>query len=129
MPRMQDWRSAKGSATTSLDRQDFAWEFLRRNPTYRADYERIVRSHHDDKPEAANAVANFARHWGLNCTGRPRTLFPRSECTLAAGMSTFNRHTRERTERSDRGVTHRPCHSCQCNRKIGRRRWPPHPII
>ncbi len=42
--RKPDWRSPRfAEALSRLDRAGFAREFLRRNPDYRADYNRVVR--------------------------------------------------------------------------------------
>jgi hypothetical protein len=41
MSKKSDWRSETASLN-QLERQGFAWKFLRRNSSYRADYERIA---------------------------------------------------------------------------------------
>ncbi len=66
MPTKPDWRSSTDEAALNkLERPGFAWEFLRRNQEYRAGFEQIIGSRTDNKPEVADAAANFARRWGL----------------------------------------------------------------
>ena len=44
MPSAPDWRSASAYAYVhELDRSEFAWEYLRRNPAYKRDYRTAVR--------------------------------------------------------------------------------------
>jgi hypothetical protein len=54
MSKKLDWRS-ETAALNQLERQGFAWEFLRRNSSYRADYERIADRATAKTPEVANA--------------------------------------------------------------------------
>jgi len=90
---MSDWRS-ETAALNQLERPGFAWEFLRRNEDYCADYERIIDAGNDDKPEVANAAANIARHWGLNCTGGPKAAGRKDNALMAPGICTDRRHSR-----------------------------------
>jgi Family of unknown function (DUF6499) len=67
MPPASDWRSAHAAENLlHLDRNQFAIEFLRRNPAYREDYRRT----HDEASSGTlpreSAIANLARRWGLN---------------------------------------------------------------
>jgi len=88
MPILPDWRSSTEiDALQQLERPGFAWEFLRRNRKYRADYERIVGSGNGDKPEVAKAAANFARYWGLICTAGPKASSHRGDGAMAPGNS------------------------------------------
>jgi hypothetical protein len=63
-----DWRRAEAyGAVEQLSADALAWEFLRRNPGYRADYEQFVR----EPAAGAEAEAEgqrFAR-WGLTFRG------------------------------------------------------------
>jgi hypothetical protein len=66
MPGGAGWRSK--SATDYLDevqRSGFAWEFLRRNPDYRVDYERM--SLHLDRGTSSEfeVALALAKRWGL----------------------------------------------------------------
>ena len=72
MPTTPDWRS-ETAPLNQLERPGFAWEFLRRNQDYRADYARNMGAGNDNEPEVADAAANFVRHWGLICTAGPET--------------------------------------------------------
>jgi hypothetical protein len=59
----EDWRSrAAYDYATTMEAPGLAWEFLRRNPDYRADYE-IARAEADD------GAAGPARCWGLRFSG------------------------------------------------------------
>lgn len=81
MPRLPDWRSESDAAAfNQLDRLGFAWEFLRRNKTYRAAYERFSRQ----DPRLHQADANPARRWGLVFRPKPGTWRNRNAGLLAA---------------------------------------------
>ena len=59
-----DWRDAESyEEALSFDAPALAWEFLRRNPDYRADHHRITSlesaAHHTE-------LSEFRRKWGLN---------------------------------------------------------------
>jgi Proteobacterial transcriptional regulator-like domain len=66
MPDGAGWRSQ--SATAYLDdaeRAGFAWEFLRRDPDYRLDYERMgLHLARETSTELEVALA-LAKRWGL----------------------------------------------------------------
>ena len=51
---------------TELDPSGWAWEFLRRNPDYRADAAKLA-----VLPEAARPPDGSGRHWGLQSPGEP----------------------------------------------------------
>ncbi|MCP3460899.1 MULTISPECIES: transcriptional regulator domain-containing protein [unclassified Bradyrhizobium] len=54
-----DWRSpASYQSVKDGETSDFAWEILRRNPKYQADYRNTVSKHGQVTPE-------FRRRWGL----------------------------------------------------------------
>ena len=62
MPRRPDWRSASTVETLNrLDRGGFAWEFLRRNPRYRREYNQISKA----PVSAASAKEAVGKQWGL----------------------------------------------------------------
>jgi len=62
MPRSQDWRSAAAVETLNrLDRGGFAWEFLRRNPRYRKDYNQTSK----EAASAASVKEAVGQRWGL----------------------------------------------------------------
>jgi hypothetical protein len=72
MPDDESWRSQ--DATAYLDRVQragFAWEFLRRNPDYRDDYEHMSRHLPDGTTIALEAALALAQRWGLSFPVRP----------------------------------------------------------
>ncbi|HQT72602.1 MAG TPA: DUF6499 domain-containing protein [Acidiphilium sp.] len=55
----EDWRSkAAYQYAEALDPSGLAWEFLRRNPDYQADFE-------TGAPHAERGTSDPARRWGL----------------------------------------------------------------
>lgn len=63
-----DWRLQQTErALNRLERQGFAWEFLRRNPDYRNEYDRL-RSTLASRPGASQRSA--APQWGLRFPDR-----------------------------------------------------------
>lgn len=64
MAQQGTWRiSTAYDYISELDAPDLAWEFLRRNPEYRQDHERLKA---DPKAESA-----FSQRWGLSFRHRP----------------------------------------------------------
>lgn len=56
-----DWRSAEAyDYVRDLDPADMAWEFLRRNPEYRQDFDRLAHERPDTERDAA-----LLHRWGL----------------------------------------------------------------
>jgi Family of unknown function (DUF6499) len=88
MPRRRDWRSASAVETLNrLDRGGFAWEFLRRNPGYRREYNQISK-------EAASAAANreaVGLRWGLCFRLRSQACIGRRSGRLATGAGSSQR--------------------------------------
>jgi hypothetical protein len=64
-----DWRSPTQGYLHRLNRPGFAWEFLRRNPAYQADYEAIVRRGASDAGSGGAASEALVRRWGLSFRG------------------------------------------------------------
>jgi hypothetical protein len=63
MRKRPDWRSPNyAEVLKDLDRSGFAWEFLRRNPAYRKDYDRISEDVDEGDPRADAAC----ERWGLS---------------------------------------------------------------
>jgi len=81
MPEQGTWRiSAAYDYVNELDAPDLAWEFLRRNPEYRQDYNRLKqRGLAEDQ-----AAAALSAKWGLSFRGRPRTSGTQRERSLVA---------------------------------------------
>ena len=71
MAEPADWRlQTTERALNRLERQGFAWEFLRRNPDYRRDYDRVS-STPAGKPGALSHHGSAAPQWGLRFPDRP----------------------------------------------------------
>jgi hypothetical protein len=72
MAEPPDWRlQTTEHALNRLERQGFAWEFLRRNPDYRSDYERL-RSTPASRPSASLPHRSAPPQWGLRFPVRSR---------------------------------------------------------
>ena len=72
MAEPPDWRLQQTErALNRLERQGFAWEFLRRNPDYRSEYDRL-RGTLATRPGASQRSA--ALQWGLRFPDRSRPL-------------------------------------------------------
>ena len=79
-----DWRSPAAYAYLSdLTPPALAWEFLRRSPEYRADYERMQGEDALGTVSEA-ASADLARRWGLRFPGRSRAPRRRDARLLAS---------------------------------------------
>jgi hypothetical protein len=76
----QDWRSPKAyDYLQDLSAPGLAWEFLRRNVDYRADY-----ANPDIRAALDAGAAGSTRRWGLRFRGGSPTARRRSKCLLAA---------------------------------------------
>ncbi|MFZ5668594.1 MAG: transcriptional regulator domain-containing protein [Pseudomonadota bacterium] len=74
MAEPPDWRlQTTERALNRLERQGFAWEFLRRNPDYRSDYDRL-RSTPTGRPSASLSHGSAPLQWGLRFPARSRPL-------------------------------------------------------
>ncbi|WP_291298486.1 transcriptional regulator domain-containing protein [Elioraea sp.] len=74
MAEPTDWRSQTTErALNRLERQGFAWEFLRRNPDYRSDYDRM-RGTPASPPSVSLPQRSVAHQWGLRFPDRSRSL-------------------------------------------------------
>ena len=72
MAEPPDWRSQQTERVLStLERQGFAWEFLRRNPDYRTDYDRL-RNPMTSPPDFSQG--SVAPQWGLRFPDRSQPL-------------------------------------------------------
>ncbi|TPL35561.1 DUF6499 domain-containing protein [Mesorhizobium sp. B2-4-8] len=73
MAEPPDWRSqSTEDALNRLERQGFAWEFLRRNPDYRRDYDRLC-GPPAHRPRDLQPYRSVALHWGLRFPVRSRS--------------------------------------------------------
>jgi hypothetical protein len=67
MAEVQDWRSARlADKLMTLDREQFAVEFLRRNPAYVEDYNTTQALIAAGDVPADAGLAQLARRWGLS---------------------------------------------------------------
>jgi len=88
MPKRPDWRSASAVETLHrLDRGGFAWEFLRRNPRYRNDYNQIRKG----VPRATLVTEAVGQRWGLCFRLRSQAGICRCSGHLATGACASQR--------------------------------------
>jgi hypothetical protein len=67
-PDASTWRSsAEYEHLDALTASDLAWEWLRRNDAYDADFEASVAGHGDPEP----LTERIRQRWGLRFPGRP----------------------------------------------------------
>jgi Family of unknown function (DUF6499) len=79
MPSAPDWRSASAYAYVhELNRREFAWEYLRRNPSYKRDYRGAVHRMESTRIDA------FALRWGVRFPFRPAPAGRQRSTGLAA---------------------------------------------
>ena len=83
MPAASNWRVRGGDYLQHLDRPGFAWEFLRRNPAYQEDYERIVREDASDARFEGRSRDALVWRWGLTFCGRSKAFRRSSDSILA----------------------------------------------
>lgn len=70
MPEQGKWRiSTAYDYIEELDAPDLAWEFLRRNPEYRLDYERL----HGASFDESKVDAALSNKWGLSFRSGPQS--------------------------------------------------------
>ena len=81
MPEQGTWRiSTAYDYVNELDAPDLAWEFLRRNPEYQQDYNRLKQRGLEEE----QAAAALSAKWGLSFRGRPRSSRAQRESRLDA---------------------------------------------
>src|SRR5579872_2941971 len=93
LPLRPDWYDpARYDYTKTLSREGWAWEFLRRNPTYRAASRDAERSTVATKAEGGlltirrQSGTSNAEIWGLCSFRRSRSRRARGHCLLAAKL-------------------------------------------
>jgi hypothetical protein len=69
MPAGSNWRIKGGDYLQQLDRPGFAWEFLRRNPAYQEDYQRVVRKDASHASFEGHSRDALVWRWGLAFCG------------------------------------------------------------
>lgn len=87
----------------TYDFADFAQEFLRRNPEYRAQYNKLDGSVH--LAPDSKACKEMAHSWGLEFPFRTRLERIGKPCILARMRSTLDRHPRNRRGSATSGST------------------------
>ena len=103
MQGSDDGTDSKHSSHRPLTFAEYAQEFLRRNPRYRAAYRRIA--HGLDRSTQEQEV--MARRWGLSFPLPPRQAGDRSARALATVRLRDDRHSRCRSSRLRRLVDDR----------------------
>ena len=93
MPLESDWRSeATANQLMQLDRDQFAIEFLRRNPAYRDDYTKTLDEVAARPSGEAAAMASLARRWGLSFPACTRDACVGIAYALASGALALDCH-------------------------------------
>lgn len=80
-----------------LDQEQFAIEFLRRNPAYHEDYQNTERQIADGLLSHDTGMADLARRWGLSFPTCPRLTRMGIARTMATGTFACRCHPRRRT--------------------------------
>ena len=95
-----DWRSPNAAKKLmQLDREQFAIEFLRRNPAYAADYHNTL-SRTPPNPSATEiAMEGLARRWGLSFPARTGCPCLGLSWLVAAGALSLGRDSHRRAKR------------------------------
>lgn len=108
MSQAYDWRSPTAAKQLmQLDREQFAIEFLRRNPAYAEDYCNTLDRTPPNPSATEIAMAGLARRWRLSfraCTGYPCMGL---SWILAAGVFSVHRHSRRGAKRIRRRLFNR----------------------
>jgi hypothetical protein len=91
MPNTDSPSAVAADELYRLERDGFAWEYLRRNTDYRKDFSllRHAASTADGKAAAARLAA-----WGLSFRVRPGASGRPGSCVVAAGVHPHGRHSR-----------------------------------
>lgn len=93
MPSGSGWRStAIAKKLMLLDREQFAVEFLRRNPAYTNDYQNTLDRIGSGKQSEKAAMARLARRWGLSFPACTRFACLGVAYPLVSGAFTLNCH-------------------------------------
>jgi len=86
LPPILDWRSSETAEELhKLERPGFAWEFLRRNHSYRRAYKIICRQQDSGKPDEIAIDAKLA-HWGLSFRVRSSLAREPGQSRVASGI-------------------------------------------
>ncbi len=126
MPDDESWRSHDASAYLDrVQRAGFAWEFLRRNPDYREDYEDMSRDAASGTTIALEAALALAQRWGLSfpvrpeATQRPVAGLVGIQCTSGGG---------DADDGTARDLIHNHARPNSIGARHGTRRRPSHPV-
>lgn len=100
-PDASTWRSSEYDHLDELTASDLAWEWLRRNDAYDADFDVSVSAGEIPEP----LTEGIRRRWGLRFPGRSPDTPARSPCFLAPR----GRHERCRVDRDPARTRRKPC--------------------
>ncbi|WP_406693457.1 transcriptional regulator domain-containing protein [Sphingomonas cannabina] len=104
MSEEESWRSETAyDYIDKLTTSELAWEFLRRNPEYRADFQRLLSS---GRLTDETATA-FAHQWGLSFRSRPTHHWARSADLLDPSSRSGGDHSPRRPRPIRRISSHR----------------------
>ena len=97
------WRSADTvEYLKRTQRIGFAWEFLRRNPDYRRDFEVMNRLLQNGTQDDLETVLALVRRWGLGFPLRPNAPVQSGSGRLGRCSAANDRHARQRSIRKPR---------------------------
>ena len=100
-PDASIWRFSEYDHLDTLTASDLAWEWLRRNDAYDADFEASVSSGKVPEP----LTERIRKRWGLRFPGRPADIPTRS----AGFLGSARRHERRRVDRDPARTRRKPC--------------------
>lgn len=108
MSHAYDWRSPDATKQLmQLDREQFAIEFLRRNPAYAEDYHNTLDRTPPNPSATETAMARLAHRWGLSFPACTRYARMGISWLVAAGAFSLRRHSRPGAERIRRRLFNR----------------------
>jgi len=100
-PDASTWRSSNYEHLDDLTASDLAWEWLRRNDAYDADFEVSASKHGSLEP----LTERIRQRWGLRFPGRSAEATARSSGFLASR----GRHERRCVDRDPARARRKPC--------------------
>lgn len=84
---VSDWRSSSAAdKLVQLDQEQFAFEFLRRNPAYEEDYKNTQARIASGSLSLDSGMSRLARRWGLSFCACARHSRLGCTCLVAAGV-------------------------------------------
>ncbi|MGD9846693.1 MAG: DUF6499 domain-containing protein [Variibacter sp.] len=105
MSHAYDWRSPDAAKQLrQLDREQFAIEFLRRNPAYAEDYHNTLERTPPNPSATEIAMEGLARRWGLTFSARTRYPCMGISWLVAARAFSIHRYGRRGANRIRRRI-------------------------